>query len=109
MMRTLGSEVTRFSGAGRGLFQFGPPDVVAGLVRADQLPAVPFGDLLGEEFPAALGAGFEHGLVPEREVTLRIVHAAVEHFATAGLSFRLLPAIFRTDDAGELLLDVLAL
>src|SRR6187397_2769628 len=97
------------SGARGGLFELGAPDVVARLVGADELSPVAFGDLLGEECPAAFRARLEHWLVPEREIALRIVHAAVKHLATTRFALGDLAAVLGTDHAGQLLLDVLAL
>src|SRR5262245_9790434 len=78
------------------------------LVVADQLPAVPLGDLLDQERRAAVGTLLGDRTVPEREVAVGIVRAAEEHFAAARFPLDDLAAIFRAQDAGRLLLDVLA-
>src|SRR5690606_11191913 len=46
--------------------------------------------------------------VPEREVALRIVHAAVERLAAARLALDDLAAVLRAAHTGRLVLDVLA-
>ena len=83
-------------------------DVVALLVVADQLPAVALGDLLDQERRAAVRALLRHRPVPEREVAVRIVGAAEEHAAAARLALDDVAAVFRAEDAGRLLLHVLA-
>src|SRR5690348_5975898 len=90
-------------------FNLGVADVIALLVGADQLPAVALGDLLRQELPPALGTRFRHRLVPEREVALRIIRAAVEDLPAARLAFHDLALVLRAQHARRLLLDVLAL
>src|SRR5688572_321896 len=90
-------------------FQLRLNDVVTLLVAADELAAVALRDLLRQERPVALRARLENGLVPQREVTLRIVRAAVEHLAAPGLAHHDVAAVLGTDDAGRFELDVLAL
>src|SRR5829696_5549651 len=85
------------------------PHVRATLGVADQLPAVPFGDLLDQEGRRAVGALLGDRLVPQREFAVRIVGAAVEHLAAPRLLLDAVAAVLRAENTGGLLLDVLAL
>src|SRR5687768_13491493 len=82
----------------RRLFERLRPYVVALFVAAQNLAAVPFRDLLREKRPVTLGTRLQHRLVPQREVALRIVHAAIEHLAATRLAFRDVPAALGTAD-----------
>src|SRR6185503_794023 len=66
-------------------------------------------DLLGQERPFAFRARLRDGLVPERELALRIVRAAEEHLPAARLTLDDVAGVKRADNAGLLELDVLAL
>ena len=54
--------------------------------------------LLGEERPLALRTRLDDGLVPQREVALRIIHAAEKHLAAPRLPLCLL---YTSDAADE--------
>src|SRR4029078_603402 len=77
---------------------------VALLVIADQLTAVSLRDLLDEERRAAVGALFGNGFVPQREIAVGIIRAAVEYLAAARFPLDDVPAVLRTQNAGRLLL-----
>src|SRR5690606_14320037 len=94
--------------SGRRLFELGRSHVVALLVGADQLAAVPLGDLLGEERGTALGTRFGDRLVPEGVVALRVIGAAIEHLAATRLALHDIAAVLGADDSCGLVLDVLA-
>src|SRR3954469_16955673 len=98
--------VTRAMLRGRQLFGLAHVRTLLGV--ADQLPAVPLGDLLDEERRAAVGALFGDRTIPEREVAVGIVGAAEEHLAAARLALDDVAAVLRAEHAGRLLLDVLA-
>src|SRR4029453_3774328 len=82
--------------------------VRAVLLVADQLTAVPFGDLLDKERRAAVGTLLGQRLVPEGEVAVRVVGAAVEHLPAPGLFFAEGPPRFAAQPTGRLLFHVLA-
>src|SRR5262249_52628867 len=65
-------------------------------------------DRFDEERSAAVRALLRNGPVPEREVAVRVVRAAEEHLSAARLALDDVPAVFGAEDAGGLLLDVLA-
>src|SRR5436190_16535887 len=99
--------------SGGGFGQFFRARVIALVVVADQLTAVPLGDLLDQERGTAFGTRLGNGPVPEHEVAVGIVRAAEEHLAAPGFSLDNLAAgrlaVLRALHANRLVLDVLAL
>ncbi len=57
------------------------------LLGTDLARALPFSGFDGQDRPAAAGAGFGDGLVPERIVTLGVGRAGIEDLAAPGLAF----------------------
>src|SRR5258706_388659 len=95
----------------RGLRQRLRPRVVAVFVVAEDLAPQFLGELLDQIWCAARRALLVDGPVPEDEIAIRIVRTAEKHLASARLAFddvAALVAVFRTLDAGGLVLDVAA-
>src|SRR5579872_726063 len=106
------SQITRFppvrtSRSGR-LQLLGLARVVALFVVTHELAAVLLRDLLDEEGRAAVRALLCHGLVPQGEIAVGIIRAAVEHLAAPRFPFDDVAAVLGAEDAGRLLLHVLA-